>query len=111
MREANLNLNLEKCVFRVMRGKVLGCLVSTKGIEAKSDKIRAILQTQHPQTRKEVQKLTGHIEALNRVIAKLADRSLPFFSILRSSTKVDWGTELRKAFDDLKCYLKHLPTL
>jgi hypothetical protein len=76
-----------------VRQKVLGCLVFTKGIEASFDKIRAILQMQPPQTRKEVQKLTCRIEALNRFIAKLAERSLPFFSVLRGSPKVDWGTE------------------
>jgi hypothetical protein len=54
MREARLKLNLEKYIFGVMRGKVLGCLVYTKGIEANFDKIRAILQMQPPQTRKEV---------------------------------------------------------
>jgi hypothetical protein len=43
MREARLKLNPEKCVFGVTRGKVLGCLVSLKGIEANPDKIRAIL--------------------------------------------------------------------
>jgi hypothetical protein len=43
MREAKLKLNLEKCVFGVMRDKVLGCLVSTKGIEARPDKVKAIL--------------------------------------------------------------------
>jgi hypothetical protein len=43
MREAKLKLNLEKCVFGVTRGKVLGCLVSTKAIEASPDKIKAIL--------------------------------------------------------------------
>jgi hypothetical protein len=32
-RKAGLKLNLEKCVFRVKKGKFLGCLVSTKGIE------------------------------------------------------------------------------
>jgi hypothetical protein len=54
MREANLKLNLEKCVFRVTQRKVLGCLVSIKGIEASSNKIRAIVQMQPLQTRKEV---------------------------------------------------------
>jgi hypothetical protein len=47
MREAKLKLNPEKCVFGETRGKVLGCLVSTKGIEAIPDKIKAILQM-HP---------------------------------------------------------------
>jgi hypothetical protein len=91
MSEARLKLNLEKCVFRVTRGKVLGYLVSTKGIQANPDKIKAILQMQPPQTKKELQKLIGHIVALNRFIVKLEERRLPFFSILRGSTKVEWG--------------------
>jgi hypothetical protein len=74
MRKANLKLNPEKCVFRVTRSKVLGCLVSTKGIEASPDKIRAIIQLQPPQTRKEVQKLTCRVAALNRFIVKLAEK-------------------------------------
>jgi hypothetical protein len=48
MREAKLKLNLEKCVFGIRKGKVLGCLVSVKGIEANPDKIRAITQMQPP---------------------------------------------------------------
>jgi hypothetical protein len=42
-RRAGVKLNLEKCVFRV-KGKFLGCLVSTKGIEANPSKIEAILR-------------------------------------------------------------------
>jgi hypothetical protein len=72
MREAKLKLNPKKCVFGVTRGRVMCCLVSTKGIEASANKIKVILQMQPPQTRKEVQKLTGHIAALNRFVAKLA---------------------------------------
>jgi hypothetical protein len=42
--EVWLKLNPEKCIFGVNRGKVLGFLVSMKGIEANQDKIKAILQ-------------------------------------------------------------------
>jgi hypothetical protein len=35
MGETRLKLNPEKCIFGITKGKVLGCLVSTKGIEAK----------------------------------------------------------------------------
>jgi hypothetical protein len=82
MCEAKLKLNPNKCVFGVTPGKILGSLVSTKGIEASPNKIKVILQMHPPQTRKDVQKLVGHILALNRFIAKLAERSLPFFSVL-----------------------------
>jgi hypothetical protein len=72
MREAKFKLNPEKCVFGVARGRVLGCLVSTKGVEASLNEIKVTLQMQPLQTRKEVQKLIGHIAALNRFVAKLA---------------------------------------
>jgi myo-inositol-1-phosphate synthase len=54
MRRAQLNLNPEKCVFDVQRGRVLGYLVSVKGIEANPDKINAIVHMKHSQSRKEV---------------------------------------------------------
>jgi hypothetical protein len=78
MREANLKLNPEKCVFGVTRGKVLGCLVSIKGIKANPNKIRAIIEMQRPHTRKEVQKLICHIAADNRFIMKPAEKVSPF---------------------------------
>jgi hypothetical protein len=91
--EARLKLNIEKCIFGVTEGKVLGFLVSMKVIEASPNKIRAITQMQPPQNRKEVQKLTDQIAALNRFITKQAERSLPFFTILRGSIRVEWGAE------------------
>jgi hypothetical protein len=65
MRNAQLKLNLENCVFGVQKRKVLGCLVSVKGIEANPDKINAIVHMKPPQSRKEVQRLTGMIAMLN----------------------------------------------
>jgi hypothetical protein len=44
MHESRLKLNPEKCVFGITKGKVIGCLVSTKGIKANPDKIKAITQ-------------------------------------------------------------------
>jgi hypothetical protein len=51
-RQAGLKLNPEKCVFGVKKGKFLGCLVSTKGIEANPNKIEAILRMEPPNTKK-----------------------------------------------------------
>jgi hypothetical protein len=48
---------------------------------------------------------------LNRFILKLEEHSLPFFTILRGSANIEWGVEQQKAFDDLRSYLEHLPTL
>jgi hypothetical protein len=56
-RQAGLKLNLEKCVFGVKKGKFLGCLVSTKGIEANPSKIKAILRMEPPNSKKGAQRL------------------------------------------------------
>jgi hypothetical protein len=89
MHEVRLKLNPEKCIFGITKGKVIGCLVSTKGIEANPDKIRTLIQMQPPQNRKDVQKLTGQIASLNQFVSKLVEHSLPFFTELRGSKKVD----------------------
>jgi len=108
LRKANLSLNPEKCVFGIDKGKVLGCLVSTKGIEANPDKVRALQNMEEPQSVRDVQKLTGRIAALNRFIPRSADRSSSFFKTLRSSSKFEWGEEQKKSFRELKDYLENL---
>jgi hypothetical protein len=50
----------------------LHCLVSMKGIDANPDKINAIIHMKPPGSRKEVQRLTGRIVALNQFMAKIA---------------------------------------
>jgi hypothetical protein len=88
-----LKLNPEKCIFGVQRGKVLVCVVSIKQIEANPDKIKAIVHMKHPQSRKEIQKLTDRIAALSNFMSNLVERSLPFFIVLRSSGSFQWEPE------------------
>jgi hypothetical protein len=51
-----------------------------------------------PQTRKEVQKLIGRIEALNRFIVKLIERSLPFFQHIKGLCKSRMGAQTAEGF-------------
>jgi hypothetical protein len=108
-RQAGLKLNPEKCVFGVKKGKFLGCLVSTKGIEA--NKIEAILWMEPPSTKKGAQRLTGRLASLNRFISRSAERNLPFFEVLKSAEVFQWGSAQQKAFEELKQYLIDLTTL
>jgi hypothetical protein len=78
LRATNLKLNPEKCVFDIHKGKVMGCLVSTKGIEANPDKIKSLIEMQNSVSAKDVQRLTIRVAALNRFIPRAVERSLPF---------------------------------
>jgi hypothetical protein len=104
-------LNPDKCVFGVSAGKLLGFLVSHRGIEANPEKIRAI-EVMKPLARiKDVQKLTGSLAALSCFISRLAERVLPFFKLLRKSGPFAWIEEAEQAFQELKQHLVSLPIL
>jgi hypothetical protein len=74
--------NPKKCVFSVSSDKLLGYMVSSRGIDANPKKVEAIEQLQSPRTRKEIQKLTGMMAALNQLISKLDERGIPFYKLL-----------------------------
>jgi len=61
----NVRLNLEKYFFGVMAGKVLGFMVTQRGIEANLDKCEAILSMRSPSSLKEVQRLNGKFATLS----------------------------------------------
>jgi hypothetical protein len=102
LRVANLRLNLEKCVFDINKGKFLGCLVSTKGIEVNPDKIKALIEMQDPVSVKDVQKLTGRVAALNRFITRAAERSLAFSNFSEVPTTFNGPKFTNKLFKNSK---------
>jgi len=71
LRRFNIKLNLEKCTFRVPKGKLLGYKVSERGIEANHDKIAAITNMGSICVVKGIQRLTGCLAALSRFIVRL----------------------------------------
>jgi hypothetical protein len=110
-RRVGLKLNPEKFVFGVKKGKFLGCLVSTKGIEANPSKIEAIFWMEPPKSRKGAHRLTGRLASLNRFISRSEERNLPFFEVLKSAKVFQWGPTQQRAFEELKQYLVELTTL
>jgi hypothetical protein len=62
-------LNPTKCIFEVPSGKLLGFIVSNRGIEANPVKILTITDMGAPATIKDVKKLIGCMAALNRFIS------------------------------------------
>jgi hypothetical protein len=87
LRRFRWKLNPTKCVFGVPSRKLLGFVVSNRGIEANPMKILAITDMGAPATIKDVQKLTGCMTALNRFISRLRERGLPFFKLLKCQDK------------------------
>ena len=66
-------------------GKLLGYIVSERGIEVDPDKIRAILDMPAPRTEREVRGFLGRLQYISRFIARLTDICEPIFWLLRKS--------------------------
>jgi hypothetical protein len=76
LREYQWKLSPNKCIFGVPSGKLLGFIISHRGIKANPEKISAITKMIAPTCIKDVQKLTGCMAAPNRFISKLGEWGL-----------------------------------
>jgi hypothetical protein len=95
-------LNPKKCVFGVSSGKLLGYMVSARGIDANPKKVEAIEQLQPPQTQREIQKLSGMMAALSQFISKSGERGLPFYKLLHKADGFQWDDQAMATFIKLK---------
>ncbi|KAM0890753.1 hypothetical protein ACQ4PT_026840 [Festuca glaucescens] len=96
LRKVNIKLNPAKCAFGVPSGKLMGFLVSHRGIEANPDKVKAIEEMQPPRNLKEMQRLAGCMAVLGRFIARSGERALPFFKLMKKTRNVVLIVERKK---------------
>ncbi|XP_052305620.1 uncharacterized protein LOC127904792 [Populus trichocarpa] len=111
LRKYELRLNPAKCSFGVKSGKLLGFVVSDRGIEVDPDKVRAIQAMSSPKTEKEVRGFLGRINYIARFIAQLTTTCEPIFRLLRKKNPGTWNEECEEAFNKIKHYLQNPPLL
>ena len=74
-----MKLNPAKCTFGVPACKLLGYIVSERGIEENPEKINAVMNLQKPTSIKGVQRLTGCVAALSWFISRLGEKAIPLY--------------------------------
>jgi hypothetical protein len=105
LRKVNIKLKPTKCAFSVPSVKLLGFLMSHRGIEANPDKVKAIEEMRPPHNLKEMQRLAGCMAALGHFIARSGEKALPFFKLMKRTGNFEWTPKANKAFAELKRYL------
>jgi dsDNA-binding SOS-regulon protein len=81
-------------------------------IEANPEKIQAILTMGKPMKLHDIQKLAGRVAALSRFVARLGEKALPFYALMKKSDdKFEWTAEADTAFAQLKKVLSTPPVL
>ena len=77
-----LRLNPKKYTFGVTSKKLLGHMVSERGIEINPNKIRAILDMPVLRTEKEIKGFLCRLQYINQFIARLTNICEPIFRLL-----------------------------
>ena len=111
LRVYKMMLNPDKCIFGVPAGKLLGFLVSNRGIEANPEKIKAVTSLAKPACTNDVQCLAGRIAALSRFISRLGEKAIPLYQMLKKTDNFVWSDAANAAFEDLKKQLAEPPVL
>jgi hypothetical protein len=111
LRRYRWKLNPKKCAFGVPTGKLLGFIVSHRGIEANPEKIEAIMRMEVSRSKKKVQRLTGCMAAFSRFISRLGETGMPFYKLLKNVDKFQWTTEAQEFLEALKKFLTTPPVL
>ena len=93
--------NPAKCVFGVPVGKLLGFLVSNRGIEAIPEKIKAITSLAKPTCINDVQRLAGRVVALSWFISRLGEKAIPLYQMMKKTDDFVWSDTANTAFEDL----------
>ena len=111
MEKFSLRLNPKKCAFGVISGKLLGYIVSKKGIEVDPAKVKAIMEMQPPKNISQMRTLQGRVHSIRCFISQLADISQPFTKTLHKGVTFTWSEECENNFNHIKKYLSNPPIL
>uniref|UniRef100_A0A2N9FZE4 RNA-directed DNA polymerase n=1 Tax=Fagus sylvatica TaxID=28930 RepID=A0A2N9FZE4_FAGSY len=93
-----------ECAFGVTSGKLLGFIVSGRGIEIDPAKVQAIRSMPAPRTEKEIRSFLGRINYIARFIAQLTATCEPLFKLLRKDDVPSFYTSQSKKHPWAACW-------
>jgi hypothetical protein len=110
-RSLGISLNPKKSILGVFEGKLLGHIVSKKGVRIDPERIKRIMEIPLPSSRKGIQSFFDRINVLRCFVPNFAEIAKPIYDILKKDDNLKWSDEAKKDFNDIKQVLCHSPIL
>lgn len=114
LKEANLTVNFDKCVFCRPSLKFLGFVVDDKGLRTDPEKVSAILDYPIPTNSTEVRRFLGLVMYYRRFLKDFSTICSPITDLLRNRKKgqpITWTPDADRAFAEVKRILTNTPVL
>ena len=101
-RKVGLRLNTNKCHFGLREVKLLGFIVSEKGVTTDPDKFKVIKNLPAPTSVKQVRSLVGACSYYRSFVPDLSKTAEDLIQLTRNKVKFHWGPDQEIAFNKLK---------
>jgi hypothetical protein len=92
-------------------GKLLGHIVSAKGVRIDNSRVESIQTLSLPRSKKEVQSFLGKVNFLRRFVSNFVELVNHITTILKKGNEVKWNVEPRESFNQIKRELNEAPML
>lgn len=102
LKEYNVQLNQEKCIFGAKELVFLGHKLSAEGIKPTHDKVESIRNFRQPANAEEVRSFLGLVNFVGQFIPNLATITEPLRNLTRKDTHFTWDSGQKAAFAELK---------
>ncbi len=109
--EQGIRLNLDKCQLGLSEIHFQGHVLSSSGLKADPEKVRAILEMESPKDKEGVERLKGTVQYLSRFVPRLSEVIHPIKQLTHQGVEWQWGDAQEKAFTELKNLISEAPVL
>jgi len=112
LREVGIKLNSEKIQFRQKQVSYMGHIISSEGLQADPNKLKAINEMPPPTDKEGVQRVQGMINYVQKFAPNLADLAKPLRELVKKDNEFLWDKEVHgQCLDQVKQVLTQAPVL
>ena len=111
LRQANLQLKVNKCKLFQKKVVFLGHLVSQEGITCDPEKLQVIKCWPQPKDKTEIRSFLGLVGYYRKMVPAFSEIALPLTRLTRKKANFTWGSDQQTAFLKLKECLMTPPIL
>lgn len=110
-RKFGISLNPKKSHFAMEEGKLLGHIISEKGIRIDPDRMETIQKIGLPKNKKEIQSFLDKVNFLRRFITNFVEVVKYINSMLKKDNTFQWSKEAKQSFVSINQALSEAPIL
>lgn len=111
LKNRNVLLNHDKCIYKVTEIEFLGHLLTPDGIRPANNKIDALQKFREPRTPEEARSFLGLVTYVGRFLPNLATKTAPLRQLICNESRFIWEAKHQRCFEELKEMIANVNTL